>query len=107
MTFAELAPSASDPPEPFTGRLGLAEAAYLARFKGSSREHTESGLRCDLSWCAERGLDPLPPTVGRAIVSPPWCHGHRQTPHTRPALDRDAGPGGQRILHRGQELHRL
>ena len=34
-------------------------APYLARFKGSSREHTESDLRCYLSWCAERGLDPL------------------------------------------------
>jgi len=28
-------------------------------FKGSSREHTESDLRCCLTWCAERGLDPL------------------------------------------------
>ena len=27
--------------------------------RGSSREHTESDLRCYLSWCAERGLDPL------------------------------------------------
>ena len=52
-------PAASDPPEPFTDRLRLAAAAYLARFKGSSREHTESDLRCYLSWCAERGLDPL------------------------------------------------
>jgi integrase/recombinase XerD len=34
-------------------------AAYLARFKGSSREHTESDLRCYLALCAERGLDPL------------------------------------------------
>ena len=34
-------------------------AACLARFKGSSREHTESDLRCYLAWCAERGLDPL------------------------------------------------
>ena len=34
-------------------------AAYLARFKGSSREHTASDLRCYLTWCAERGLDPL------------------------------------------------
>jgi integrase/recombinase XerD len=59
MTFTELAPAASDPPEPFTDRLRLAAAAYLARFKGSSREHTESDLRCYLSWCAERGLDPL------------------------------------------------
>ena len=37
----------------------MAVAAYLARFKGSSREHTESDLRCYLAWCAERGLDPL------------------------------------------------
>jgi integrase/recombinase XerD len=34
-------------------------AAYLARFKGSSREHTASDLRCYLTWCDERGLDPL------------------------------------------------
>ena len=59
MTFTELAPAASDPPEPFTDRLRLAVAAYLARFKGSSREHTESDLRCYLAWCAQRGLDPL------------------------------------------------
>ncbi len=58
-TFNQLAPASSDPPEPFTGRLRLAVAAYLARFKGSSREHTESDLRCYLAWCAERGLDPL------------------------------------------------
>ena len=49
----------SNPPVPFTDQLRLAVAAYLARFKGSSREHTESDLRCYLSWCAERGLDPL------------------------------------------------
>src|SRR5271165_6594292 len=59
MTFTELAPAASDPREPFTDRLRLAVAAYLARFKGSSREHTESDLRCYLAWCAQRGLDPL------------------------------------------------
>jgi len=58
-TFTELAPAPSDPPEPFTDQLRLAVAAYLARFKGSSREHTESDLRCYVSWCAERGLDPL------------------------------------------------
>ncbi len=48
-------------PVPFerADRLRLAVAAYLARFKGSSREHTESDLRCYLTWCAEHGLDPL------------------------------------------------
>jgi site-specific recombinase XerD len=56
-TFTQLTLTSSDPP--FTDRLRLAVAAYLARFKGSSREHTESDLRCYLSWCAEHGLDPL------------------------------------------------
>jgi SAM-dependent methyltransferase len=59
MTFTELAQAPSDPPEPFTDRLRLAVAAYLARFMGSSREHTESDLRRYLSWYAERGPDPL------------------------------------------------
>ena len=36
----------SDPPVPFTDQLRLAVAAYLARFKGTSRERTESDLRC-------------------------------------------------------------
>jgi hypothetical protein len=59
MTSTPLAPAPSDPPEPFTDQLRLAVAAYLARFKGSSREHTESDLRCYLAWCAEHGLDSL------------------------------------------------
>jgi integrase/recombinase XerD len=54
-----LGPALSGPPVPFTDRLRLAVAAYLARFKGSSRQHTESDLRCYLAWCAEHGLDPL------------------------------------------------
>ena len=59
MIFSDLASVPSDPLAPFTDQLRLAAAAYLARFKGSSREHTESDLRCYLAWCAERGLDPL------------------------------------------------
>jgi integrase/recombinase XerD len=39
--------------------LRLAVAAYLARFKGVSRDHANSDLRCYLAWCAERGLDPF------------------------------------------------
>ena len=34
-------------------------AVYLARFKGFSRDQTESDLRCFLVWCAEQSLDPL------------------------------------------------
>jgi hypothetical protein len=59
MNFTELASIPSEHPVPFTGQLRLAVAAYLARFKGSSRDHTESDLRSFLTWCAERGLDPL------------------------------------------------
>jgi hypothetical protein len=59
MTFSDLASVPRDPLAPFTDRLRLAVAAYLARFKGSPRAHTESDLRCYLAWCAERGLDPL------------------------------------------------
>ena len=59
MTFTELAFVPSDPLASFNDRLRLAVAAYLARFKGSSRGHTESDLRCYLAWCARQGLDPL------------------------------------------------
>jgi integrase/recombinase XerD len=59
MTFIERASAPSHPLGPFTDQLRLAVAAYLARFKGSSREHTESDLRCYLAWCAEQGLNPL------------------------------------------------
>jgi hypothetical protein len=45
MTFTDLASVPSDPPVAFTDQLRLAVAAYLARFTGSSREHTESDLR--------------------------------------------------------------
>jgi site-specific recombinase XerD len=59
MTFTELPSVPSDHLVLFTDQLRLAVAAYLARFTGSSREHSESDLRCFLTWCAERGLDPL------------------------------------------------
>jgi integrase/recombinase XerD len=39
--------------------LRMAVAAYLARYKGQSRLHTESDLRCFLLWCRDHGLDPL------------------------------------------------
>ena len=57
--FTDLASVPFDPPGPFTDRLRLAVAAYLARFRGSSRRCTESDLRCYLAWCAGHGLDPL------------------------------------------------
>ena len=57
MNFTEMPSVPSDHLVPFTDQLRLAVAAYLARFKGSSREHTESDLRCYLAWCAGQCLD--------------------------------------------------
>jgi integrase/recombinase XerD len=37
----------------------LTVVAYLARFKGQSRIHTESDLRAYLCWCREHDLNPL------------------------------------------------
>lgn len=39
--------------------LRRAVAAYLARFKGQSRVHTESELREYLTWCSSHSLGPL------------------------------------------------
>jgi len=39
--------------------LRLAVGAYLARFKGLSRAHTDSDLRVFLAWCAEQHVAPL------------------------------------------------
>src|SRR4051794_13302603 len=39
--------------------LRLAVAAYLARYKGLSRQHTECDLRAFLDWTREHGLEPL------------------------------------------------
>ena len=59
MNSRNLSSDPSDRLAPLTDQLRLAVAAYLARFQGSSGDHTESDLRCYLAWCAEHGLDPL------------------------------------------------
>lgn len=48
------------------GVLCRAVAAHLARYTGLTRSHTDSDLRCFLTWCADRGLDPL--AAGRVHV---------------------------------------
>lgn len=73
-TFTDLASVAHDPAALFTDRLRLAVAAYLARFKGTSREHTESDLRCYLARCAERGLDPLAAQRPHLELYLRWMH---------------------------------
>jgi integrase/recombinase XerD len=52
-------PGVPGPVVPSIHALCLAARAYLARFKGLSREHTESDLRIFLGWCAGRDLEPL------------------------------------------------
>lgn len=54
MTIAQLAATGDT-----RTALRVAVAAYLARFKGQSRVHSESDLRAFLTWLSERGLDPL------------------------------------------------
>ena len=43
-------------------QLGLATAAHLSRYRGTSREHTESDLRVFFGWCQNRQLAPLTAT---------------------------------------------
>jgi integrase/recombinase XerD len=66
-----LPPASVDP-------LRLAAAAYLARFKGQSRVHTESDLRAYLLWCAERGLDPLAATRPHIELYVRWMQEQRR-----------------------------
>jgi site-specific recombinase XerD len=54
-----LKPGTRMPATMLSGPELRAVAAYLARFKGQSRVHTESDLRSFVTWCEERGLDPL------------------------------------------------
>jgi integrase/recombinase XerD len=39
--------------------LRLAVSAYLGRYTGTSRTHTESDLRLFFAWCADQQLAPL------------------------------------------------
>ena len=40
-------------------QLGLATVAHLSRYRGTSREHTDSDLRLFIGWCQDRQLAPL------------------------------------------------
>jgi hypothetical protein len=70
MHYNELVPAQAGDLLPLADRLRLAVAAYLARFKGVSRDHANSDLRCYLAWCAERGLDPLLARPAPGVVHP-------------------------------------
>jgi site-specific recombinase XerD len=65
-------------PAPSFDPVRLAAAAYLARFKGQSRVHTESDLRAYLHWCAEHGLDPLAATRPHIELHVRWMQEQRR-----------------------------
>jgi site-specific recombinase XerD len=46
--------------------LRAAVAAYLGRYRGQTRLHTDSDLRIFLRWCGEHGL--RPPAVVRTDI---------------------------------------
>ncbi len=57
-------PVMTGPATPTPDLLAAPVAAYLGRFKGLSRQHTESDLRIFTTWCTTHDLDPL--TVHRS-----------------------------------------
>jgi integrase/recombinase XerD len=58
----------------------LAKAAYLARFNGQSRIHTESDRRCYLSWCESHDLDLLAATRPAHRALRPLAAGNAPVP---------------------------
>ncbi|MDQ3358909.1 MAG: site-specific integrase [Actinomycetota bacterium] len=57
--MSTLQPQAVLVPIPLDGAFRRAVAAHLSRYTGQTRTHTGSDLRAFLTWCTERGLDPL------------------------------------------------
>ncbi len=60
-----------------TDPLRVAVAGYLARFKGQTRVHTESDLRCYLDWCVAHRLDPLKASRAHIEVFIRWMQESR------------------------------
>jgi site-specific recombinase XerD len=58
--------------------LRLAVNAHLARFKGISREHTCSDLTVFVTWCAERGVEPLAARRGDLELFVRWMQETRR-----------------------------
>jgi hypothetical protein len=51
--------AAVDASLPQARELALAAVTHLSRYRGTSREHTESDLRVFFGWCQDRQLAPL------------------------------------------------
>jgi len=86
MTFTDLASIPSNDSAPFIDQPRLAVAAYLARFTGSSREHTDQTCAATCPGAPSEAWTRWPPAARTwsctsggcrrsAISSPPRCHG--------------------------------
>jgi hypothetical protein len=54
-------------------------SAYLGRYRGETRSHTESDLRIFMSWCTDQRHDPLATGrtgIDRLMLSPPHQADH-------------------------------
>ncbi|HEX6198595.1 MAG TPA: hypothetical protein VFZ37_22010 [Jiangellaceae bacterium] len=58
--------------------LRLAMSAYLARFKGISREHTYSDLHLFVTWCTGHGVQPLAAQRGDLELFVRWMQETRR-----------------------------
>jgi hypothetical protein len=87
-------------------RLSLAVAAYLARFRGLSREHTGSDLRAFLGWCAERGIVPLRAEHRQLELFVRWMQETRRFKPSTPQRERVQPVvgrcSGRRLVRRGR-----
>jgi hypothetical protein len=108
LNLTDLASAPSEPLGPFTDRLRLAVAAFLARFKSISGNRTESDLRSYLSWCAERGLDPLAAQRPHLELYIRWMQEIRRfKPSTVSRLFSGCGRIGNANRHSGRLAARL
>lgn len=67
---------ASLPPE--SRELGRAAVAHLSRYRGTSREHTESDLRVFFNWCQDRQPAPLHAQRNDLELYPRWMQDVRR-----------------------------
>lgn len=72
--------------------LEAATAAYLGRYRGTTRVHAESDLRIFLTWCTGQDMDPL--AGGGALTSKGTCAGCGTCAATSPR----PSPGACRVV---------
>jgi len=69
---------------PGSDRLVSPRRPYLSRFKGPSGDHADSDLRAYLTWCLERGVDPLEVSRPQVELYVRWMQEIRRFDSSRP-----------------------